>query len=148
MDTKAIHIKNGFTIIELMVVIAIIGILASISIPIYSDYVSRGKVSESIQLLGSTRVPLQEYWTTWGHWPALDTIGTKQAGKYTSHLFSGGEAPLLYVEAIMKGNSSEAGMAGKAVRMVYDSNENTWNCTTNGVLTIPIPLQFLPTPCR
>ena len=53
--------EKGFTLIELMIVIAILGVLASFAIPIYNDYVTRTQVAEAIELLSGLKNPIQEY---------------------------------------------------------------------------------------
>ena len=61
--------KKGFTLIELMIVVAIIGILAAIAIPAYSDYTKKAKVSEVTNALGAAVSAAQQYHGEEGSWP-------------------------------------------------------------------------------
>lgn len=56
------NMQKGFSLVELMIVVAIVGILASVAIPAYSDYVLRGKFAEAYSSLGSTRVRLEQFY--------------------------------------------------------------------------------------
>ena len=63
-------IQSGFTLIELMIVVAIIGILAAIAIPQYQNYVARAQMSEALSLASGGKVALAEYFNTKGEFPA------------------------------------------------------------------------------
>src|SRR5437762_13487183 len=79
------QIQKGFTLIELMIVVAIIGLLAAVAIPAYQDYIARAQVSESVNLLGGGKTPLAEYYADKGVWPtAATSVMGNTAGKYTS----------------------------------------------------------------
>ena len=63
-------VQKGFTLIELMIVVAIIGILAAIALPAYQDYTARSQVSEALSLAGGARTAVTEYYTSNGQYPA------------------------------------------------------------------------------
>ncbi|AQQ44282.1 hypothetical protein A8E81_10700 [Burkholderia cenocepacia] len=77
--------QKGFTLIELMVTVAIVGILAAIAFPAYQDYVIRAQVSESLQLVGGLQADIQEYYAENGVLPANNTVlaTTMPVGKYS-----------------------------------------------------------------
>lgn len=63
------NFQKGFTLIELMIVVAIIGILAAIAIPAYQDYTIRAKVTEAYSVLNAAKVNVSEYFVSEGDWP-------------------------------------------------------------------------------
>jgi type IV pilus assembly protein PilA len=80
------RVQQGFTLIELMIVVAIIGILAAIAIPQYAEYTNRARVSEGLQLAAGAKTATAEYYSANNKWPngnteagvadAADIIGT------------------------------------------------------------------------
>jgi len=81
--------QHGFTLIELMIVVAIIGILAAIAIPAYQDYTVRAQVSEGPEMASALKASMTEYWGEHGSWPADNNalgITNTISGKYVQQL--------------------------------------------------------------
>ncbi|EMS4294549.1 pilin [Neisseria gonorrhoeae] len=75
-------LQKGFTLIELMIVIAIVGILAAVALPAYQDYTARAQVSEAILLAEGQKSAVTEYYLNHGIWPANnDSAGVASASK-------------------------------------------------------------------
>lgn len=75
------QMQKGFTLIELMIVVAIIGILAAIALPAYQDYTARSQMSEALSLAGGARTAVTEFWTTQGSFPGSNaSAGLAAAG--------------------------------------------------------------------
>ena len=82
-------VQKGFTLIELMIVVAIIGILAAIAIPAYQDYTIRAQVTEGLNLAGAVKASVAETFSQTGTWPADNAaagvgLAANVTGKYVT----------------------------------------------------------------
>jgi type IV pilus assembly protein PilA len=138
--------QQGFTLIELMIVVAIIGILAAIAIPAYQDYTIRAQVSEGLNLSGGAKAAVTEYFQDRGTLPAdnatagLEAAGNIQ-GKYVASV-----AVLAGVITVTYGNDAHTTIATNAVVLTPDTGSAgsvQWACTGNGIAN-----KHLPAACR
>jgi type IV pilus assembly protein PilA len=144
------YIQKGFTLIELMIVVAIIGILAAVAIPAYQDYIARSQMSEAVSLLGSAKTPFSEYYADKGLWPAAATdVMGNTAGKYTDNIAitegAGAASGIVRVTATMKATGVNTNIASKTVQL-NSTDGKTWVCETGA--TDGVDNRYLPAACR
>lgn len=142
-------VQQGFTLIELMIVVAIIGILAAIAIPAYQDYTARAKVGEASALLDGLKTDIHEYFGEYTQFPTMAQLtsfagGKVISGKYVSTIGTG-SATGVY-DAMMKA-SAGAVLAGKEMSLSF--------FTINGMPShrckagdAGMPTKFLPSACK
>jgi type IV pilus assembly protein PilA len=165
------HVQQGFTLIELMIVVAIIGILAAIAIPAYTDYTVRAKVSEGINLAGAAETTIAEGWQTGdvgglaaaaGAWTFSPTKYVKQitlnaaTGVITvtydntaSGISQLAAAYTITFQPNINKNALTAGVAGN-IDWACASASNT-TATSNGLTGITagtMPAKYVPTQCK
>ena len=138
------QIQKGFTLIELMIVVAIIGILAAVAIPAYQDYIGRAQASEPITLLGGGKTPLAEYISDKGITPtAITDVMTIVSGKYTAGIVLAGTLPDLTLTATMPATGVNASLQNTTILLVSHNSASSWTCTTGSA-----PVKYLPSACK
>ncbi|EPI0282465.1 pilin, partial [Neisseria gonorrhoeae] len=124
-------LQKGFTLIELMIVIAIVGILAAVALPAYQDYTARAQVSEAILLAEGQKSAVTEYYLNHGEWPENNTSAgvanpTEIKGKYVKEV----EVKNGVVTAEMKSDGVNKEIKGKKLSL-WGRRENgsvKWFC--------------------
>ena len=155
------NIQKGFTLIELMIVVAIIGILAAVAIPAYGDYTARAQAAEAFTLMDGLKTPLTELYTSNGGFDVVSTSTSPTSlqvtgitsGKYVGYVVAGSGAAnglinLTSLEARFintPGISTRlltAGVTGNApmaVHMHYNQFTGAWTCANGNAANDPAP---------
>lgn len=144
--------QQGFTLIELMIVVAIIGILAAVAIPAYQDYTARAQVSEAVSLMGGLKTPLDE---AIGHGAIAGPLtaaqlntdfGARTTGKYVDTVALDAFNPLTgegSLTATFKTTGVAPELIGTTVIMTRNAN-GVWDCTDTGT----VQDKHLPQACK
>lgn len=150
--------QKGFTLIELMIVVAIIGILAAIAIPQYQNYVARAQATEAVNILGGLKLPLSEALSfnplvqacsTNPSEDAVPAVGTTAAipakvagalaeennltltGKYVASTEAEIVGDTCKLTSTFRNDSVADKLIGATVSFTYDPEAGTWNCTSD-----------------
>ena len=136
------RVQQGFTLIELMIVVAIIGILAAVAIPQYNNYTARAQATEAINLLGGLK---DDYVELLGqNANAANCTGPAAAvpaSNYLTSLAAAWNAPTCTITATMGGQAS-ALIAGDTVVMTYNATTGAWTYNTGTIGDEFVPLAW------
>jgi type IV pilus assembly protein PilA len=153
------QVQKGFTLIELMIVIAIIGILAAIAIPAYQNYTIRAQVTEGLTLADGWKTTIAEYYANTGNWPTMANLNgtTNSIGKYESSI-TVNPAGVIQITYGNQANSKINGLALALQPFTNQNNDVLWQCgnsgTPSGATSAAIggsntlSPQYLPTSCH
>ncbi len=140
-------IQQGFTLIELMIVVAIIGILAAVALPAYQDYTARAQMTEAFTLASGQKATMSEYYTDKGAWPTNNSVAGAAAasdikGKYVASVTIASNV----VTAAMQSTGVNVGIKGKTLSLTGTAGSTAgsfeWTCTSTA------ENKFLPASCR
>lgn len=140
---------SGFTLIELMIVVAIIAILAAIAIPAYQNYLIRAQVTEGMSLAGGAKAAVWDYVSNYGTFPSNNqSVGLPIAASISGKYVSGVDVARGKITVSFAGPS--ANTAIRTQQLVLSPSQGTgsitWSCNANAGTTLDP--KYLPSSCR
>jgi type IV pilus assembly protein PilA len=148
------QIQKGFTLIELMIVVAIIGILAAVALPAYQDYTVRAKVSEGILAGSAGKTPLAEFFQNKGYMPASGASAGVQSvvtDKVAGTAYTKSSDTVGVITVTFKGSGAvHKDVDDKTIDFTGTGDTSTgvinWQCKTG--TTSGVPAKYLPSSCK
>lgn len=139
---------RGFTLIELMIVVAIIAILASIAITVYTNSIGKSQLSEAFTVIDGLKTDVSDYYTQTGNCPTLGangfSAGVSYSGKYVSSVSIASGGTGCSITALMRSNTVSPRLQSKKVifAMTGSGAAVNWQCSSDAD---PI---YLPSTCK
>ena len=139
-------VQQGFTLIELMIVVAIIGILAAIAIPAYQDYTIRAQVSEGLNLSAGAKAAVSEYYMDRGVFPTDNALAGLSAAGTIAGNYVTSVTVLSGVITVAYGNQSNAAILLATLLLSPGTTAGAinWDCRAGNILVD----KWLPAACR
>ena len=134
---------QGFTLIELMIVVAIIGILAAIALPAYQDYIARSQVTEAVASASAVKTSITEYYASQGACPSDSTYDDSIGGRYTQSAHQTQCSILVTMRNTSPVNAAVKGTTMNMTPQFTNNVINKWTCTTGSMA-----IKYLPSGCQ